>query len=452
MRRVRRVLLISYFFPPIGGAGVQRSAKLAKHLLERGYETVVVTGPLSTASSRWAPTDPSLSRDVPPTTVVIRAEGPAPGSDGGRAGRLLGLGTPFGRWWPEAAVSAVSRAVLPDSIVAVIATMSPFESAEAASNLAARLGVPWIADLRDPWALDEMIVYPTRAHRRLARRSMARALATASAVVMNTPEASRALTAQLQADVRRRVVTIPNGFDADDFAGPAPPRRDDGLFRIVHSGYLHTELGLEHRQRGTLRRLAGGAAPGVDFLTRSHVMLLRAMDALARSDPDVASLVELHLVGALTEADERALAGHHVRPHGYLPHRETVELLRSADLLFLPMHDLPPGTRATIVPGKTYEYLAAGPPVLAAVPDGDARDLLEEAGNATLVRPGDVAAMTDALRRHVTCWQQGGRVKAADTAVLARYERRTLAGRMGDLLDEVVGAPPASARQLEAGP
>ena len=68
-----------------------------------------------------------------------------------------------------------------------------------------------------------------------------------------------------------------------------------------------------------------------------------------------------------------------VETPGYLAHDETVALLRSADLLFLPMHDLPEGRRATIVPGKTYEYLASRRLILAVVPDGDARDLLAHA-------------------------------------------------------------------------
>ena len=68
----------------------------------------------------------------------------------------------------------------------------------------------------------------------------------------------------------------------------------------------------------------------------------------------------------------------------FIPHAGTIELMRSADLLFLPMHDLPPGRRAGLVPQKTYEYLAARRPILAAVPDGDARDLLEASGVAAV--------------------------------------------------------------------
>jgi hypothetical protein len=72
--------------------------------------------------------------------------------------------------------------------------------------------------------------------------------------------------------------------------------------------------------------------------------------------------------------------------------------MRSADLLFLPMQDLPDGTRAGLIPYKTFEYLGARRPILAAVPDGDVRDMLVPLEGARVVRPADVPAMAEALR------------------------------------------------------
>ena len=111
--------------------------------------------------------------------------------------------------------------------------------------------------------------------------------------------------------------------------------------------------------------------------------------------------------------------------------------MRGADLLFLPMHNLPSGYRARIVPGKTYEYLASGRPILAAVPDGDARDLLERAGTAFLTRPDDVDAMSavivDAVRRRDRQTRP-----APDPELLAGYERRKLTRRLAELFDGVI--------------
>jgi hypothetical protein len=124
--------------------------------------------------------------------------------------------------------------------------------------------------------------------------------------------------------------------------------------------------------------LAGQAAAGATTEQR------RAVERLLAARPELRSVVEVHLVGRLTESDRRAIASDAVHARGYLPHSECLDVVRSADLLFLPMHNLAPGHRARIVPGKTYEYLASGRPILAAVPDGDARDLLARSGASAM--------------------------------------------------------------------
>ena len=167
----------------------------------------------------------------------------------------------------------------------------------------------------------------------------------------------------------------------------------------------------------------------MDILTRSHVYLMEALDQIAATKPDMAESAELHLAGVLSHADREAMSRSvTVHEHGYLPHAEAVQLVRSADLLFLPMHDLPAGRRATIVPGKTYEYLASGRPILAAVPDGDARDLLGRSHAAHLCRPGDSAEMAGIITAQIDRWRSCGRAPQVSTDPLAGYDRRSLAG------------------------
>jgi len=149
--------------------------------------------------------------------------------------------------------------------------------------------------------------------------------------------------------------------------------------------------------------------------------------------------VELHLAGVTSQADIDAVAGSSfVRMHGYVSHPESVALMRSADLLFLPMHDLPEGVRATIVPGKTYEYLAARRPILAAVPDGDARDILTRAGNALLTRPADIAAMRAAVASTARAWADGAPAAEPDAATVERFTYPRLAAELSEIFDRVV--------------
>ena len=434
-----KLLVLAYHFPPIGGGGVQRNAKFVRYLPEHGFDALVVTGP-GNPRDRWTPADVTLLDDVSGLADIRRVPGPEPAPEQGLRSKLewrLMLKTSFIRWWLDGALR-LGRDVVRD-VDLIYASLVPYDTAEAAATLARESGKPWVADLQDPWALDEMWLYPSRLHRRLDVRRMRKLLGTAAGIVMNTPEASARLLRAFPELHERIVVSIPNGFDASDFAGPLVSH-SDGRFRIVHTGYLHTETGLRLRRMRRLRRLVGGMTERVDILPRSHVYLLQALERLAAEDPKIVSRIDLVLAGVTSPLDRRIADASPVSAKmlGYLPHSETVSLMRSADLLFLPMHDLPAGTRAGLVPGKTYEYLASQRPILAAVGEGDARDLLLEAGNATVCAPTDEEAMASAIREHLRNWESGRATRAPRPNVLARYERRHLTQHLADVFDQVL--------------
>jgi glycosyltransferase involved in cell wall biosynthesis len=448
---MKKVLFLAYHFPPIGGAGVQRNAKFVRYLREFGYEPIVVTGPGPRGDDRWTPSDPTLEGDIPDGTVVHRipADGLRMGGCWrGRAERWIGLETAWSRWWRRG-VLEIAPSVASDADL-IFAGLAPYDAATPAARLSRLVGKPWVADLQDPWALDEMAVYPTALHRRAALRTMGRTLGAADAVVMNTPESRNRVLRSFPELGQRPVVTITNGFDATDFrvARPEPEAR---VFRIVHTGYLHTELGQDHRRLRHLRRLLGGAMSGVDILPRSHVFLLEAVERLRRDEPEVGNQIEIHLAGVLSAIDHSVAArSQAVKLHGYIPHAQAVELMQAADLLFLPMQELVQGARVGITPGKTYEYLASGTPILAAVPEGDVRDLLNEAGNASVCAPSDVDAMVAILRAAVVRKRSGVPPRSPRADVLVRYERRMLTRQLAGVFDQILGAASVSETTVAA--
>ncbi len=433
---MRSVLLIAFHYPPIGGAGAQRSVQLARRLPEHGYRPVVLTGP-GVPDYRWTPTDESLAGHA--EAAVVRLEGREPPHGvrwEARLERWARLPARWQRWWSANLLEAATS--LPEEVALVRASLAPYAIGPAVVEIARRLGKPLVLDLEDPWALDEMMVYPTRVHRWLELRKMGRVLGGADAVVMNTEEAAqRVVRAFPRLDGRVRA--IPNAFEPADFAAGAPERRD-GRFRIVHTGSMHMDAGLGQRAASRLRRTLGGFVDGVDFLTRSHVFLLEALERLFEARPELREDVELHFAGVLTVAEQQSIGGvRNATLHGFLSHRDAMTLVRSADLLFLPMQDLPPGRRSTIVPHKTYEYVASGRPILAAVPDGDARDLLVEAGTARLCRPADTAAMTQHLAAEIDRWRSGAEPAAPRSEVVARCSAPRLAADMAGVFDDVLG-------------
>ena len=432
-----RDLLNSNYFPQIGGAGAQRPLKLARYLHAQGHEVVVLTGSGETGQL-WTPADATLELDVPSEVPVVRVPGPEPGPAARlrcRTERILALDTEWEKWW-RAGSQAAGANIGDFDVIHTI--MSPYSSAEPSFRLSQELGIGWIADLGDPWALDEMLVYPTRVHRRLEIRRMRRWLRTAAAVVMSTPEAVRQVLHSFPELADRPVVAISNGYDASDFTDTEPVSDDPTKFRIVHTGYLHTELGLQQRDQSLLRRLAGGGMPGVDILTRSHIYLLEAVDRLFERDPGLRGRLEIHLAGVFSETDRELASRSQVTVlHGYLSHAESIELMRSADLLFLPLQKLPSDRRSSTVPGKTYEYLAAGRPILGALPHGDARDILEASGRAYICEPDDVESIATAIAKAMV-----GEVaddRAVDPEFIKRFSYEKLAGDVASVIEEVAG-------------
>lgn len=431
-----QVLFIAYHFPPIGGAGSQRSAKFVRYLPEFGVGPVVVAGPAD-AHSRWEPEDRSQSTEISEATPVYRPEGPPPElSRPSRLGQLAGRASHRDSWWQNELSRLGDLAIREHEIDVVYVTLSPYEALESAVGISRKHGLPLVADFRDPWALDEVRLYPTGVHRSLERNKMRRLLAMCDAVIANTNEARVAILDCCRELDPARVVVIPNGFDRSDFESLAP-RTPDGRFRIVHAGYLHTSMGLAQGRRRRLKRVLRGDLVSVDFLARSHAYLLEALEQLGTQDPDLASRIDVVLAGVLSADDRRLVeessVSGNVRVTGYLEHREAVGEMVQADALFLPMHAVADGYRARIVPGKTYEYLATGHPILAAVPAGDARDLIMALRAGIVVDPSDVSAIAQAIVELA----QGPTDRSPSLGDLAAYERRELTRQLALLIHDV---------------
>lgn len=423
-----KILFIAHHFPPIGGAGVQRALAFVKHLPACDFKPLVLTG-AGQLDGRWTPEDESLMAQVSKETPIFRT-GLAGQDSGNRHSRR------------KSALLQLGSEVIRDHQPAIVfVTMSPFADAGVAGELAKRHHLPWVADLRDPWALDEFQVHRSFWHRHRERGRMRAALASASLVIMNTPESLKRLLSSFP-EFHGRATSITNGYDSDDFEAKLP-QQSSGRFTIVHSGFLHTRAGLHQRHHRWQYRILGRAERGVSLLPRSHYYLMKALERWVQDDPKLADVVKVVLAGALTETDKRLVeqssVARLVEFTGYLSHAESLRLVRGADLLFLPMQTLASGQRATIVPGKTYEYMASGRLILAAVPEGDAKDFLTLCGTAKLCEPDDVEAMVALLKDAFHRWEN--RTDSAanwNKSFVEQFERRRLTSLLADELNRVL--------------
>jgi len=426
---LKKVLFIAYYFPPIGGGGVQRSISFARYLPSEGYLPVIVTGP-GQSDGRWAPCDASLLDKIPPDLKVYRISTPPPINKShtmNRIYRWLYLPKPFSKWWIRSAIDISEKAIADEDISLIYATMSPFESADIASYLSKKFHIPWVADLRDPWALDEMTVYPTFIHRKLELLKMKHLLKNASLIIMNTPESTKLLKKSFHLFNKKNVITITNGFDKDNFSDTVDNDVNSD-FTIVHSGALHSELGLKYNRNKWFYNIIKGSRSKIDMLTRSHVILFNALKKLFDKCPDVKKDIKIILIGSMTEADnlliKQSSIYENVILRGYLPHTENIRIIRTANLLFLPMHNLPLEERSTIIPGKTYEYMATGRPILAAVPNGDAKDILLKCGTSFICSPDDTEGMIKIISKVFNSWKENIEITIPDWKYIHQFERK----------------------------
>ncbi|MCB9645353.1 MAG: glycosyltransferase [Deltaproteobacteria bacterium] len=412
---MRRVLVVAYQFPPMGGGGVQRTLSFVRHLPEQGILPVVLT---AAQPERYWAQDPSLLARIPDGVEIIRASDRAlftvrralrralPASARPRLDQLLDLPDRQATWWPAATVAALQRARRGD-LDAVYSTSAPWTDHLVARALVRRTGLRWVADFRDPWTQNQTFVAATPLHRALQERWEAAVLAEADAVVANTHANAAALAARFPQAAGKTDV-LPNGWESDELRGlPAPP--PGGPLVIGYAGSFYPGYQPDAFYRHL--KAALGAAPGLQ--------------------------VNLRMCGKTEQADAIRQAGLQgvVEERGYLPQAEALaHLAASHAVLFV----LPPTEgRSGWVPQKLYVYLALGRPVVAVCPPGEARDILREAGGNSLVLDPDDPDGGPRLAGWLTELAARRTAPAGfEPQVVARYDRRALTARLAALLGQ----------------
>ena len=417
----RRLLVLSYFYPPLGGGGVPRILGLTRHLPASGWRcTVVCAG----EDDYWVRDD---SLVAPAGTEVIQVPGGSAlsawlklrksSAAGRRSGTTFGLLRRMSDWWllPDSYRGWARRAeragawrLARGDVHALLSTSPPDSVHLAARALARRARLPWIADFRDPWIGLHFRTPPSAWHRARQAAMEAAVVSEADTVLA----ASRTHTDDLRAAFpgrAGRIHHLSNGYEPAD--GAREPAGDSDHFVVVFTG--------------TLSQMPDAYT----FLDALH-------DVLAQR-PEGRRRIRVRFVGAYeTGVEDRAIAlglKGIVEFLGPIPHESARAMQQSADLLLLwkPRGD---GYR-TMVPGKLYEYLETGRPLLAALPGDEEATALAREGGAIVIEPGKRAAMLEALGRVYDQWRTEGRAPRREVPWLVSYTRAELARRAASLLD-----------------
>ncbi|MEY3026215.1 MAG: hypothetical protein RLZZ238_1112 [Planctomycetota bacterium] len=424
------VLLIAHYFPPDGGAGSQRPASFAQHLPKSGMRTTVVCRHVDDAKRG--------SYDPADRTLVART--------GASTVRRAGLED--GETWTDALLREARAAVRSDRPDVVLVTLSPFEHARVGFALREEFGIPVVLDLRDPWALDGWHTYRHHFAWCRARDAMRDALESADGVVMNVPGARTAAQALAPRAGMHPYGVVTNGWEHGDFTDLAPvPTGERFLIR-----FAGTFVCRFMRDRSLLRRMRArfrGRGETIDERGRSPLFLLEAIRRL-REEGQIGHDFRLEVAGA-REAEtvqivEESGCGDAVELLGYLPHDRSARFIAGAHALFLPMHGLPAGARARMVPGKLYEYFGTGRPILGLCPEGDARDWIARDERSRVADPLDPDSIAQSLRELHALWRSGALERSVRAPWVEEFSRATQAARLAEYLGSVVEGSAARPR------
>ena len=399
MNQKKHLLLVAYFFPPIGGAGAQRPLKFAKYLLELDWDVTVLTVDQSSSNFRFSPADETLSSELSQIDKDINIIRTTTSSK-----KPFFSYDKFGTWSHETA-NRIPELLNSVNINAALITMSPFSAAEIGLAIKEHLKVPIIFDLRDPWALDGWQRQKSYFHWLAHARKMKTALRQASGVIANTNAAREAINDFLDNTIDEKLVTITNGYDRSDFSkeqkNSSRHKPYNNKFELLFTGSLLSELSSKKKTiKQFIKEKIAFSPEKIEYSGRTLIHLMEAFNLLWRRGEHIDFSIKC--IGSFTEADIQSISNSpfadRVTFVGYTPHEDIIkEICDNSKVLFLPLHGTTEGKKSLITPGKTYEYLASGTPILGCLPDGDARDLVETSPIGVVANPCDPDSIADKI-------------------------------------------------------
>ena len=431
-----KALIVSYVFPPTGGAGVARSIKLAKYLPEFGVTPSVLT----VANPSVPVVDESLMAELAPDLEVVRVRTFEPGyamkkaawTDGAATdGSEAGSKPSVLRRLRQTAVRAAKSALIPDAQVlwqptahlamakrlaqrkddVVWITGPPYSPFMLAPLVSAR-GVGVVLDYRDEWSTLRS-AYEMRAPKSAAiiERLERRLLRSADAVTTVTPAFRDNLLRAHPFLDPDNVHLIENGFDPSDFPAEFPDPPSD-RFVITYAGTVFS-----------LTRPSG---------------FLDALRLLFRDSPTLAAHLNVRFVGRVVPTEEASFAGSEsigVERHGYMAKKDVTAMLAASHLNLCTLSGDDEAKR--IYPGKIFELMAIGRPVLTLAPEGALTALVRKHSVGECLAPDAVTEIAADLDRRLREFLAGTYRTTNGAQGIERFHRRELAGRTAKVLHQL---------------
>jgi len=412
----------------MGLSGVQRTVKFVKYLPEFGWEPTVLT----VDPRGYYAIDETLLEDLNTQRVrIVRTKAAGPGKFFAQK-EVVRLPSESKRKW----ISRISDTFfLPDNKIGwkkeavatalashretpfdlIFSTAPPFTDFLIGASVKRHIGKPLVLDYRDPWVDYPFKFYATPVHKWATKQLERSALKASSHVITTNRRVKELLIKRYPFLTYHDVDIIPQGFDLEDVerarrnGTPGENlKRKPGIMRITYAGVFWEDRIPDH--------------------------FLQALHDLFDERPEIKNRIEACFIGNFRDENialvERLGLTDSVRVFGYLPHRECVRYLISSDVLWVIVGDMVGS------PGKTYEYIGIGKPILGLVPDGFLKATILEA-RGRVAPPTDVNAIKQALFQYYEEFKRGD-LHGPEPEVIRKYDRRTLTGSLVKIFESLI--------------
>lgn len=405
-----KVLFISYYFPPMGLSGVQRSLKFAKYLKQFNWEPTILTA----GDTAYYAHDYELLKEAENAELkIVRTEGSGPNQVGKKKTvkipreiirkTLSNLSKFFfipdnKIGWSNSAYKKGKELLSNEKFDIIYVTCPPFSSFVTAAKLKKEFDLPLIVDYRDLWFGNQFSFMPTPYHKMQHKKLEYESLKAADKVIVINRRIKERLIKQYQFLTFDDVVIYPHGFDPEDFEKSVPIPKPHNKLILTYSGIFYENITPKY--------------------------LIKAFKKLSQERPDIAANYELHFVGYFRKENQQLVnrlgLQEFVKDHGYLNHKDAIQRIISSDVLWMMVGETQ--SAETISTSKLFEYFGSRKPVLGCVPDGAAKTALEEYGASFIVPPDDIDAIMNSLIRINELYKKGN-LPTANEEYVNRHNR-----------------------------
>ncbi len=409
---MKKILMISYLFPPLN-CGVCRQSKIAKYLLQHGWNPII----LSVKKSRLRPIyDEHLLDDIPSTIkihrtstfesrIVMRYIPKYIGIND----KYINIPDPFIGWLPYAVIRGLYL-IKKENIDVIFSTSLPNTCHLVALILKKIYKVPWVADFREAWTQNPFINYPNTILK-IENKMETSVIQNADKITIINENIQNDLIIKYPEQAHEKFYTISHGFDPEDF---------QNIKKEPSNGFIITYTGSFYGRR-------------------SSKIFLEVIKEIIDNDSNIRNDLRIQFVGNVSESKkiiDRLGLNDLVTTSGFVSHKQVFSYLINSDVLLLIIGQ--GKNDNTISTGKIYEYMGSRTPILAIVPEGVAADLVRSANIGIVVHPSDTEGIKKAINQLYINYKRGDFKIKPDQEIINQYKMDILSKKFAQIFDDVM--------------